>query len=118
MPTRTISKERFDALCRVKRSFTDCLSREVEWYADVEERVLGIVLLDLQDNDWVWMVLGRDEAGLFRAIDLGVSIPTQEEARKLLIVKLEEHSATGQSVFPQGDVERDSTRKAKLKRED
>jgi hypothetical protein len=40
--------------------------------------------------------LTRDEAGLFRAIDLGVSIPRQE------------HSAAGQSVFPQCNAERDS----------
>ena len=108
MPTKEISKERFDALCRVKRSCADYMSREVEWYSDAEERVLGIVLLDLQDDDWLWMVLGRDEAGLFRAIALDVSIPKQAEARTRLMVKLEEHSATGQTVFPQGDVERDS----------
>jgi hypothetical protein len=52
--------------------------------------------------------LSRDEAGLFRAIDLGVSIPAQEAARNLLMAKLEEHSAAGQSVFPQRDAERDS----------
>lgn len=108
MPTKAISKERFDALCRVKSSFADYMSREVEWYSDTEERVLGIVLLDLQDNDWLWMVLGRDEAGLFRVIALDVSIPTQAEAKARLMVKLEEHSTTGQAVFPQGDVERDS----------
>ena len=108
MPTKVISKERFDALCHVKRSITDDMSREVEWYSDAEERVLGIVLLDLQDNDWLWMVLGRDEAGLFRAITLDVSISTQAEARARLMVKLEEHSATRLTVFQQGDVERDS----------
>jgi hypothetical protein len=53
------------------------------------------------------MVLGRDEAGVFRCIDLGVSIPTQVEARNLLQAKLADHSKTGQETFPQGDVERD-----------
>lgn len=108
MSTKAISKERFDALCRVKLPFAHYVSREIEWHSDSEERVLGVVLLDLQDNDWVWMVLGRDEAGLFRAVALDASIPTQEAARELLITKIEEHSSTGQSVFPQGDVDRDS----------
>jgi len=79
---------------------------EVEWFSDDDERVLGIVVIDNTDQDWSWMVLGRDEAGLFRAIDLGVSIPTREEARALLMTKLTEHSETGASVFPQEDVER------------
>ncbi|MEO6751660.1 MAG: hypothetical protein ABIP85_07765 [Chthoniobacteraceae bacterium] len=108
MATKAITKERFDALCRVKLPSLDYLVNEVEWFSDDDERVLGIVLLDNTDQDWSWMVLGRDEAGLFRAIDLGVSIATREEAKKLLMVKLLEHSATGESVFPQGDVERDS----------
>lgn len=60
MPTKVISKERFDALCRVKRSITDYMSREVEWYSDAEERVIGIVFLALRDEDWLWMVLGRE----------------------------------------------------------
>lgn len=108
MTTKPITKERFDALCRVKLPSADLVVDEVEWFSDDDERVLGIVVLDNTDEDWSWMVLGRDEAGLFRAIDLGVSIATREEARKLLMAKLLEHSATGESLFPQGDVERDS----------
>jgi hypothetical protein len=108
MATKPITKARFDALCRVKLPSTDFVVNEVEWFSDDEERVLGIVVLDNTDQDWSWMVLGRDEAGLFRAIDFKVSIPTREEARNLLIAKLDAHSATGQTVFPQGDVERDS----------
>ena len=52
MATKVISKERFVALYRLKRSITDYMSRELEWYSDAEERVLGIVLLDLQENGW------------------------------------------------------------------
>ncbi len=82
--------------------FADYVSREVEWYSDAEERVLGIVLLDLQDNDWLWMVLGRDEAGLFRAIALDVSIPTQAEAKTRLMVKLERAFGDRPVRFPTG----------------
>lgn len=108
MATKPITKERFDALCRVKLPTADYVVTEVEWFSDDDERVLGIVALDNTDQDWSWMVLGRDEAGLFRAIDLGVSILTREEARTLLAAKLIEYSETGKSVFPQGDVERNS----------
>ncbi len=105
---KTITKERFDALCRVKHPTAACLLSEVEWFSDDEERVLGLVILDNTDQDWSWIVLGRDEAGLFRAIDMDSSISTQEEARRLLSHKLIEHSKTGECVFPQGDVGRDS----------
>ncbi len=101
---KPISKERFEALCRSRQATAEYVSREVEWFSDDEERVLGLVLLDTVDNDWVWMVLGRDEAGVFRCIDLGVSIPTQDEARKFLEAKLDEYSRTGEKTFPQGDV--------------
>jgi hypothetical protein len=103
-----ISKERFAALCRSKLPSAEDFVTELEWFSDHDERVLGIVVIDNTDKDWSWMVLGRDEAGLFRAIDLGVSISTREEARALLATKLTEHSETGESIFPQGDVERDS----------
>ena len=108
MAVKSISRERFNALCRTKHIAADQISREMEWFADEDERVLGLVLMDLQDKDWAWMILGRDEAGLFRAIDLGCSITTQAEAGELLKTKLTEHVKTGQTVFPQGDVERDS----------
>ena len=105
---KPISKARFDALCRVRQPFAHYTSREVEWFSDEGERVLGLILLDVVDNDWVWMVLGRDEAGLFRCIDLDSSIPTQENARSLLQLKLDEYSRTGQTLFAQGDVKKPS----------
>jgi hypothetical protein len=78
------------------------MSREVEWWADVQERVIGTVLLDLTDKDWAWIVLGRDERGLFRAIDVGASVVTQEKARLELQEALLKHATSGE-VFPQHD---------------
>jgi len=58
--------------------------QEVAWYADDNERVLGILQFYPDDEDWAFTVLGRDERGMFRAIDLGVSIATRVEAVKQL----------------------------------
>lgn len=58
---REASKLRFEALCRSRRPTADYVCREVEWFADEEERALGLVFLDKVDDDWVWMVLGEDE---------------------------------------------------------
>lgn len=100
---KPLTKERFEALCRVRLPVACYVCTEIEWYADEKERVLGLLAIDNADHDWSWMVLGRDEAGLFRAIDFGVSLPTEEAARTVLVAKLQEHSATGERIFPQGD---------------
>jgi hypothetical protein len=99
-----INKQRFDALTYAKHPHAEMIGREVEWYSDSAENVLGAVVLDLTDNDWSWVVLGRDEAALFRAIDFAVSIPSVAKARKILRERMLKHTKTGKSTFPQGDV--------------
>ena len=78
-------------------------SEEVEWFSDLLRRVLGTVVRDRIDDDWSYVVLGRDEHGIFRAIDFKVSLPTQETAAEQLGEKMREHLSTGATVFPQGD---------------
>ncbi|RXK53471.1 glycosaminoglycan attachment protein [Oleiharenicola lentus] len=103
LPTiKPLTRARFNALCYKRRPLAAMMSRETEWWSDEQERVLGLVLLDLSDDDWVWIVLGRDEQGLFRAIDVQASIPTQAEARTGLHASLAKHAQSG-AVFPQED---------------
>jgi hypothetical protein len=103
MPIRKIHKIRFDALCYSRQPSAYHVSQEVEWFADDKENVLGIVLLDLVDEDWVWMILGRDGNGLFRAIEVEPCVPTREKAREDLCQNLLKRSNSGDSVFVQGD---------------
>jgi hypothetical protein len=77
-------------------------TQEREWYADTKENVLGVVLLDKVDNDWSYVVLGRDEVARFRAIDQETSHRTVDEARAALDKKMMEYVITGESVYPQG----------------
>ena len=97
---RNISEERFDSLYEGPPSF---MHKEVEWVSDLLERVLGAVVRDRIDDDWSYVVLGRDEHGIFRAIDLKISLPSQEIAAEQLREKMKEHLSTGAAVFPQGD---------------
>jgi hypothetical protein len=103
---RKLSKQRFDALTYAKHPYAGMTGREVEWYSDTAENVLGAVVLDLVDKDWSWVVLGRDEVGLFRAIDFDVSTPSTAKARTILRERMRKHSKTGESIFPQFDVTR------------
>lgn len=76
-----LDPRRFDALAGYARQPELALiSNELAWYACKGERVLGMVLIDLIDNDYSWVVFGRDELQRYRAIDVKVSLATFEEA--------------------------------------
>ncbi len=101
---RSISRERFNAFVSWTRSpIALDFGTELDWYADTHERVLGAVVLDHTDQDFGYVILGRDEVGRFRAIDQRVSFPNGGMARSRLKQALRQWSETGKSVFPQGD---------------
>jgi hypothetical protein len=93
-------------LCYSRTPLGAAIVQEKEWWADEDERVLGAVLLDNFDHDWSWIVLGRDEKGLFRGIDQDVSLSSQRKARAYLRVALENHARSGAAEFPQYDNDR------------
>lgn len=102
MAIKSISQARFDALCFSRRPGTKFIGEEREWYADENENVLGAVTLDKTDQDWLYVVLGRDEVARFRAIDQEINYQTNAEARIAAHRKMEEYSLAGETIFPQG----------------
>lgn len=100
-PIESITKYEYYSFKPARNPAVDLISLEKEWWADKERILLGSVLLDTIDNDWVYVILGRDEKGTFRWIDGQVSIEDREEARKGLIQKMKEIIATGQRIFKQ-----------------
>lgn len=103
---RQISKARFEALSYARIPFVKLISEDVEWYSNDNNAVLGAILLDKIDNDYVAIVLGRDEAGVFRFIDQEHSVPEISDARSILLEKMEHHSKDGADEFPQGIITR------------
>lgn len=96
--------KRFNALASQSRSPAAAyMSQELEWYADGSEVVLGVVLRDTVDDDFVGIILGRDEGDRFRAFDVQASIETLEEARAWVQRTIKWHAGTGNTIFPQGD---------------
>jgi hypothetical protein len=106
MTLRQIRKARFDALCYSKNRLFDIAGKETDWWADDQERVLGVTILDLNDQDWSIVILGRDEAGMFRAIDVAVSFASQDEARAEMHRRISEFVGAGAAEFPKHDVDR------------
>ena len=78
-------KERFASLVNyVTPRVHAAMYEEIEWYSTIGERFLGAVILDKADRDYSWVLLSRDAASVYRAIDLGTSSSSPLEARQAL----------------------------------
>jgi hypothetical protein len=102
MPIRSISRMEFDAYKPFRAANVDSVMAEVEWFSDEDGIVLGLIAKDRADNDYFAGVLGRDERGTFRAIDVESCIEKLEDARTQLLTKMEAALSSGEKVFPQG----------------
>lgn len=89
---KALSSIRFKALAGYAREpATVLIFEELEFYATNDERVLGVLARDRHDNDYGWVILGRDEKLRYRAISAGSEFPTQGTGREDLfrILKIE-----------------------------
>lgn len=101
---KTVTHARFNAFVGWTRTpMASVYSHEVEWFSDADERILGVILKDSIDNDYVCVILARDAKNRFRCIDVKSSFTSINDAREAIFEKIHEHSATCQSTFEQGD---------------
>jgi ribosomal protein L30/L7E len=101
---KPVARRRFDALAGYAREpELRLLAEEMEWYASDDGRVIGMLLRDRTDNDFVVAILGQDERLRFRAIDVEVSLPTLDVARHDLFARMKEQYAKPDTAFHQGD---------------
>lgn len=101
LPIESLLKCRFDALKPARHPATAAIAVEKEWFADRDKVILGALLLDRTDEDWGYIVLGRDELGIFRWIDGEISIRNRDQARRRLVTTMQRILESGQKVFPQ-----------------
>lgn len=109
---KPISQERYNALCYVRdplvrgikpETESFAINKEVEWYTDKRNVLIATIFIDKIDNDWNFVILGRDTRKIYRCIYTGVSFESIENARKALEEKINEFSQEGQEEYPQGD---------------
>lgn len=83
MKTATpINKKLFDIfLLFTREPFVQMFTREMEFYSNGNGGLLGLIGLDLTDNDYYGCILSRDKSKQYRAEVIEVGIPTIEEAR-------------------------------------
>ena len=76
---RQVDKFRFN----IPTSGHPKLHRELTWYATDDDAVLGVIILDLVDKDYSWLVLTEnDQEPGFTAIDMGASLRDSSAARR------------------------------------
>ena len=73
--SKRISRSRFNLLAIGTRlAPAPYLYEEVEYWADLDERVIGVISRDVTDDDYYWCLLARDRIGRFRAVDMDASL--------------------------------------------
>lgn len=101
---KELDEKRFNALAGYTRSpVAAYISRELAWYSNEDETIIGVLLLDTIDFDFIAIVLCRDEGDRFRAIEAGPSFPDEVSASQWLINAIKWHTSKGLKVLPQGD---------------
>lgn len=99
----TMTRERYNAYVAWTRSpIVNDIGDELEFFSSADETLIGVLIKDLADRDFGYVVLGRDRKGRFRCIDVNASL-RKTEARHALFASVKRHLAEGRTIFDQGD---------------
>lgn len=90
-----INKKLFDIyLLFTREPFVQYFSKELEFYSNGNGGLLGLISLDLTDNDYYGCILSRDKSKQYRAELVVASLPTIEEARNWIDKNMSSNSIT------------------------
>ncbi|AND64912.1 hypothetical protein AX766_11205 [Flavobacterium covae] len=93
MAIRQISEEEFQHYNL--ESFPTFIAKEKLWYSDDDANIIATILLDNFDKDYSYVILGKDEDEVYRAIDVEISIEEANDAIKNLYSKMDSIAMTG-----------------------
>lgn len=101
---REITQRKFDAYCYVRQPLVRVMTREVAWYEAANRKILAVIIFDIMDNDFGFVILGRDARNLFRCIEVSSEFySTSEQAKDHLEKSLEAYARDGKVCYSQGD---------------
>lgn len=99
----TILRAEFERFNPQRGPLAELTTRERVWYANEPTTIIGTVIKDATDDEYNWVLLGRDERDKYRCVDVGDCYQTQLEAQRALRTRMDVVAATAPSCFPQGD---------------
>jgi hypothetical protein len=82
---RSILRAEFEGLGVPKAPTADLISKEKEWFASTDRRVIGTVVQDLPDKDWFYVLFLKTPDGKIETEDVQINIPTRKQARQRLL---------------------------------
>jgi hypothetical protein len=89
MAIRALSPREFDQFNAARARVARHTDQAVEWFADDTGTVLGAIAYHHLDLDWSLVVLRRNGDGTFRASDRATGLCVLDDARRLLLDKME-----------------------------
>lgn len=103
-----MSRRRFEALAAYTRLPSILLFiKELAWFSTADERLIGVITEDRQDQDFGWVLLGRDERLRYRAIDQNASLATVESSREQMFAAMARHVMLPDEAYHQGDTQKE-----------
>ena len=66
------------------------LCEEFSYWASHDERLVGLVGRDTTDDDYLWMMLARDQNGCFRCANLRTDFPSAPRAEEALLEEIKQ----------------------------
>ncbi|WP_276500681.1 hypothetical protein [Terrimonas pollutisoli] len=104
MKIREITKRQFDAYCYVRAPLLRYMATEIAWFEAFDKKLMATVTRDHSDEDYGFVILGRDKQKVFRAIDFCRKFyTTPEEAISYLKIALIPYENDGKEIYEQGD---------------
>lgn len=101
---KRISSKRFEALCYTRLPFMDIHSETVRHYETSDGSNIATVEYNKVDNDFDYVILGRDERNIFRCIDTcRSSYATANEAEIALRETIKSYENDKKEKYCQGD---------------
>lgn len=94
MALRQITLEEFEKY-NTKREQIFPFAEEKKWYSEDDVNIIGTLLFDKIDLDWSYVIIAKEEDGVYRASDVEVSIESQDLADRKLVEKMHSISKNG-----------------------
>ncbi|MCA0373901.1 MAG: hypothetical protein LCH83_13745 [Proteobacteria bacterium] len=99
-----ISERQFNAYCYARQPMVRVMTREVAWFEAANRKLLGVVIHDFRDNDFGYVILGRDKRRLFRCIKVSKKFFSDSlKSISALQIELEIFALDGTDLYEQFD---------------
>jgi len=96
MKIQSITEERFNSYKVQKNPMSTLFGIEKKWFEDKENNLIATIVKDKIDSDWSYVILAKDSDDEYRAIEVEVSLESEEISELRINSKLSELIKSGE----------------------